>query len=131
MLDTADRPHQRRLHRILLIFSAHEVTCLFSHNKNIKMSKSKTFISLQVILRFLPNLPNSRLTLVKDGRKQNMPVRSFKVSSKPSKWWLDSSNILQKLSVENNFVYVNHDNINPRPHCNYGSIHLNISGSKI
>ena len=41
------------------------------------------------------------------------------------------NNILQKLSVENNFVYVSHDNIKPRRHCNYGDIHLNTAGSRI
>ena len=41
------------------------------------------------------------------------------------------NNILQKLCVENNFAYVNHDNIKPRKHCNYGGVHLNTAGSKI
>ena len=41
------------------------------------------------------------------------------------------NNILQKLCIENNFVYGNHDNIKPRRHCNYGGIHLNTAGSKI
>ena len=41
------------------------------------------------------------------------------------------NNILQKLCVENNFVYVNHDNIRPRQHCNYGGAHLNTARSKI
>ena len=41
------------------------------------------------------------------------------------------NNILQKLCIENNFAYVNHDNIKPRRHCNYGGIHLNTAGSKI
>ena len=38
---------------------------------------------------------------------------------------------MQKLCVENNFVYVNHDNIRPRQHCNYGGVHLNAARSKI
>ena len=33
--------------------------------------------------------------------------------------------------MENNFVYVNNDNVKPRQHCNYGGIHLNTLGSKI
>ena len=33
--------------------------------------------------------------------------------------------------MENNFAYVNHDNIKPRKHCNYGGVHLNTAGSKI
>ena len=33
--------------------------------------------------------------------------------------------------MENNFAYVNHDNIKPRQHCNYGGVHLNTAGSKI
>ena len=41
------------------------------------------------------------------------------------------NNILQKLCVENNFVYVNHDNIKPRHHCNYEGVYLNTVGSKI
>ena len=41
------------------------------------------------------------------------------------------NNILQKLCIENNFIYVNHDNIKPRRHCNYGGTHLNTAGSKI
>ena len=41
------------------------------------------------------------------------------------------NNILQKLCVENNFAYLNHDNIRAREHCNYGGVHLNTSGSKI
>ena len=40
-------------------------------------------------------------------------------------------NILKKLCVENNFAYVNHDNIKPQQHCNYGGVHLNTAGSKI
>ena len=32
--------------------------------------------------------------------------------------------------MENNFAYVNHDNINPW-HCNYGSVHLKTEGSNI
>ena len=38
---------------------------------------------------------------------------------------------LTKFCMENDFVYVNHDNIKPRQHCNYGGIHLNTLGSKI
>ena len=41
------------------------------------------------------------------------------------------NNILQKLCVENNFAYVNHENIKSRQHCNYGGVHLNTAGSKI
>ena len=41
------------------------------------------------------------------------------------------NNILQKLCVESNFAYVNHDNIKPRKHFNYGGVHLNTVGSKI
>ena len=41
------------------------------------------------------------------------------------------NNILQKLFVESSFAYVNHDNIKPRQHCNYGGVHLNTAGSKI
>ena len=41
------------------------------------------------------------------------------------------NNILQKLSVENNFAYVNHDNIKPRQDCSSGAFHLNKAGSKI
>ena len=41
------------------------------------------------------------------------------------------NNILQKLFVENSFAYVNHDNIKPRQHCNYGGVYLNTAGSKI
>ena len=41
------------------------------------------------------------------------------------------NNILQKLCIENNFIYINHDNIKPRRHCNYGGTHLNTAGSKI
>ena len=33
--------------------------------------------------------------------------------------------------MENNFAYVNHDNIKPQQHCNYGGVHLNTAGSKI
>ena len=29
------------------------------------------------------------------------------------------NNILEKLCVENNFTYVNYDNIKPRQHCSY------------
>ena len=38
---------------------------------------------------------------------------------------------IKKFCMENDFVYVNHDNIKPRQHCNYGEIHLNTLGSKI
>ena len=41
------------------------------------------------------------------------------------------NNILQKLCMENNFAYVNHNSIKPRQHCNYGGAHLNTAGSKI
>ena len=41
------------------------------------------------------------------------------------------NNILQKLCVENDFAYVNHDIIKPPQHCNYGGVHLNTAGSKI
>ena len=44
---------------------------------------------------------------------------------------LQVNNILQKLCVENNYAYVNHNNIKPRQHCNYGGVHLNTTGSKI
>ena len=37
----------------------------------------------------------------------------------------------KKFCMENDFVCVNHDNIKPRQHCNYGAIHLNTLGSKI
>ena len=33
--------------------------------------------------------------------------------------------------MENDFVYVNYDNVKPRQHCNYGRIHLKTLGSKI
>ena len=33
--------------------------------------------------------------------------------------------------MENNFAYVNHENIKPRQHCNYGGVHLKTAGSKI
>ena len=33
--------------------------------------------------------------------------------------------------MENDFFYVNHDNIKPRQHCSHGGIHLNTLGSKI
>ena len=39
------------------------------------------------------------------------------------------NNILQKLFVENNFDYVNHDNIKSRQHYNYGGVYLNAVGS--
>ena len=32
--------------------------------------------------------------------------------------------------MENNFAYVNHDNIMPRQHYNYEDVHLNTAGSK-
>ena len=32
--------------------------------------------------------------------------------------------------MENDFIYVNHDNIKPRQHCNYDGIHLNTLGSE-
>ena len=38
-----------------------------------------------------------------------------------------ANNILQKLCMENNFVYVNHDSIKSRQHCNYGGVHLNTA----
>ena len=41
------------------------------------------------------------------------------------------NNILQKLCVENNFAYMNHDNIKSRQHCNYGGLYLNTASSKI
>ena len=44
---------------------------------------------------------------------------------------LQVNNVLQKLCVENNYAYVNHNNIKPRQHCNYGGVHLNTAGSKI
>ena len=37
---------------------------------------------------------------------------------------------LKKFCMENNFLYVNHDNIKPW-HWNYGGIHPNTLGSKI
>ena len=33
--------------------------------------------------------------------------------------------------MENSLAYVNHDNIKPRQHRNYGDVHLNTAGSKI
>ena len=39
--------------------------------------------------------------------------------------------LLKKLCMENDFFYVNHDNIKPRQRCNYGEIHLNTLRSKI
>ena len=33
--------------------------------------------------------------------------------------------------MENDFFYVNHGNVKPRQHCNYGGIHLNTLGIKI
>ena len=33
--------------------------------------------------------------------------------------------------MENDFVYVNHDNMKPRQHCNYIGTHQNTLGSKI
>ena len=41
------------------------------------------------------------------------------------------NNILNKLFVENNFAYVDHDNIKPQQHCNYGGVYLNTAVSKI
>ena len=42
------------------------------------------------------------------------------------------NNILQKqFCIENDLVYVNHDNIKPPRHFNYGGVHLNTAGSKI
>ena len=41
------------------------------------------------------------------------------------------NNNLQKLFLENNFAYVNHDNIKPQQHCSYGGVHLSTIGSKI
>ena len=38
---------------------------------------------------------------------------------------------LKKICMENDFIYVNHDNIKTRHHPNYGGIHLNTLGSKI
>ena len=38
---------------------------------------------------------------------------------------------LKKTCTENDFVYVNHDNIKPWHHCNYGRIHVNTLDSKI
>ena len=35
---------------------------------------------------------------------------------------------LKKFCMENDFAYVNHGNIKPRKHCNYGGIHLNNLG---
>ena len=35
---------------------------------------------------------------------------------------------LNKFCMENDFAYVNHGNIKPRQHCNYGGIHLNNLG---
>ena len=35
---------------------------------------------------------------------------------------------LKKFCMENDFAYVNHGNIKPRQHCNYGGIHLNNLG---
>ena len=40
-------------------------------------------------------------------------------------------NIFQKICVENNFAYVNHDSIKPRKYYNYGAVHLNTAGSEI
>ena len=33
--------------------------------------------------------------------------------------------------MENDFVFVNHDNMKSRQHCNYGGIHLKTLGSRI
>ena len=41
------------------------------------------------------------------------------------------NNILQKLCVENNFAYMNHESIKSLQHCNYGGLYLNTAGSKI
>ena len=38
---------------------------------------------------------------------------------------------LKKVCMENDFVYVNHDNMKPRQHCNYIGTHQNTLGSKI
>ena len=38
------------------------------------------------------------------------------------------NNILQKLCVENNFAYVNHDSIKPRENYSYGGVHFNSAG---
>ena len=38
---------------------------------------------------------------------------------------------LKKFCIENDFVYVNHDNIKPGHHCNYGGTYLNTLGSDI
>ena len=35
---------------------------------------------------------------------------------------------LKKFCLENDFAYVNHGNVKPRQHCNYGGIHLNNLG---
>ena len=35
---------------------------------------------------------------------------------------------LKKSCLENDFSFVNYDNIKPRQHCNYGGIHLNNLG---
>ena len=35
---------------------------------------------------------------------------------------------LKKFCIENDFSYVNHGNIKPRQHCNYGGKHLNNLG---
>ena len=33
--------------------------------------------------------------------------------------------------MENDFAFVNHDNMKSRQHCNYGGIHLKTLGSRI
>ena len=38
---------------------------------------------------------------------------------------------LKKFCMENDFVFVNHDNMKSRQHCNYGGIHLKTLGSRI
>ena len=36
-----------------------------------------------------------------------------------------------KKCMKNDFVFVNHDNVKLRRHCNYGRIHMNTLGSKV
>ena len=38
---------------------------------------------------------------------------------------------LKKFCMENDFAFVNHDNMKSRQHCNYGGIHLKTLGSRI
>ena len=38
---------------------------------------------------------------------------------------------LTRLCMEKDFVFVNHDNLQTRQHCNYSLIHLGTLGSKI